>query len=235
VDDFRRLAELAEVGVATVGLLHELRQPLMAAKGLLELAHSEARPPSAEELALAADQLAHLQEVVEHHVGLGRREEPPRDILLLDGARWVQASIAQRARRLGASVAVDGEDAAVRLRPMALRQILLNLVGNALDAVSGQPVRQVSVRAARRGDRATVAVTDTGPGVPEGVAATLFDPFVTTKPAGRGTGLGLWIARALAEEAGGAVVLADTGPRGTRIEVRLPVSAGGGTGGSASS
>jgi two-component system C4-dicarboxylate transport sensor histidine kinase DctB len=104
-----------------------------------------------------------------------------------------------------------------------LRQVFVNLLQNALDAVEGLERRQVEIRLRRDGDAAVVEVVDSGSGFSAAVQADIFQPFVTSKPPGRGTGLGLYIARRAVEEAGGALELVSTSPAGTNMRARLPL------------
>jgi len=103
-------------------------------------------------------------------------------------------------------------------------QVILNLVLNAADAVgAGGKVR---VSAARSGDGVQLAVEDDGPGVDARVKAQLFEPFVTTKEVGKGTGLGLAVCRGLVEAAGGSITLDSDYTRGARFVVELPSGSG---------
>lgn len=111
-----------------------------------------------------------------------------------------------------------------------LTQVVLNLLLNAADAVAGEGTIVITVA---RHDETTLSlvVEDSGPGIAPAVLATLFEPFVTTKPAGRGTGLGLAVCHTLIERLGGTVTAdnalsADGKVTGARFEVRLPVVAG---------
>ena len=101
-----------------------------------------------------------------------------------------------------------------------LNQVWTNLIENAVDAMEGQG----TLRVAARGDGAGVVVeiADTGPGMPPEVVARAFEAFFTTKDVGRGTGLGLDIARRIVEEGHGGSLTIDTGPAGTTMRVALP-------------
>ncbi len=103
-----------------------------------------------------------------------------------------------------------------------LVQVLLNLVLNAADAIGDGG--RIVVRAQPTDDGARIAVEDDGPGVAEEVRGRLFEPFVTTKDVGKGTGLGLAVCRGLVEAAGGTVALDATFEGGARFVVDLPAA-----------
>jgi signal transduction histidine kinase len=103
-----------------------------------------------------------------------------------------------------------------------LNQVWTNLIDNAVDAMSSHGV--LRLRTARDGDQAVVEVTDEGPGIPEAVRDRMFEPFVTTKAAGKGSGLGLDNAKRIVERRHGGTLSFVTGPGGTTFTVRLPVS-----------
>jgi signal transduction histidine kinase len=111
--------------------------------------------------------------------------------------------------------------------PVKISQMLMNLVDNALYAAvehRGIADARVSLAARTVGDRVVIDVRDNGPGVPEGLRGTLFDPFVTTKPVGTGSGMGLAICWTTVEEHGGRLELAESGPEGSIFRVTLPRS-----------
>ncbi|PZF83070.1 ATP-binding protein [Jiangella anatolica] len=103
-----------------------------------------------------------------------------------------------------------------------LNQVWTNLIDNAVDAMDGHGV--LELRTYRDGDHAAVDVTDHGRGVPEEVQGRLFEPFVTTKPVGQGSGLGLDNAKRIVEKRHRGTIGFTTGPEGTTFTVRLPLS-----------
>ncbi len=220
--EWDRVAELAELGVLTASLLHELRQPLFAVKGRIQLARHRNEALQGEQLAEMLQQLSHIDELLDYYAGFGRLQEPPAPLDLREPVRRAVAMLAHRARQVGAAVHTDLGAAPIVItgRAMALRQVVVNLLQNALDAVEGREERRVRVEVSAD-THARLLVADTGPGVPEVVLARIFEPFVTTKPAGHGTGLGLYIARKLIEEACGTLAVEIDG--GTRVTVTLPV------------
>src|SRR3954471_3817373 len=101
-----------------------------------------------------------------------------------------------------------------------LNQVWTSLIDNALDAIG--PAGTLSVATRSDGDGAVVEIADTGPGIPPAIAARAFEPFFTTKAVGKGTGLGLDIARRIVEERHSGTIELDSGPGGTVLRVRLP-------------
>ena len=109
-------------------------------------------------------------------------------------------------------------------RPVQLSQVLVNLLGNAWDAVASSDAsaeRWVRIDVRADGDQVELAVTDSGPGVPTDAHARIFEPFFTTKEPERGTGLGLSLSRSFVEAHRGKLYL-DTKSRHTRFVVQLP-------------
>jgi two-component system nitrogen regulation sensor histidine kinase NtrY len=119
----------------------------------------------------------------------------------------------------------SGLPAPVRLDRQMFRRVLINLINNATRATEAQPVRRIVVRAdPPRGNRLRLHVDDNGPGIPEALRPTIFDPYVTHTTGG--TGLGLAIVKKIVVEHGGAIV-ADASPLGgARISITLPLDAG---------
>jgi signal transduction histidine kinase len=109
-----------------------------------------------------------------------------------------------------------------------LNQVWTNLVDNAVDAMEGVGTLRVTTRAA--GDRVVVEIADTGPGMPAAVRERAFEAFYTTKDVGKGTGLGLDIARRIVVDRHGGTIDIDSTPQGTVMRVQIPVRAASGRG-----
>jgi signal transduction histidine kinase/ActR/RegA family two-component response regulator len=108
--------------------------------------------------------------------------------------------------------------------PTHFLQILLNLAGNAKDAMGNTGCLTIVLRRDDESQRAIIEVADTGPGIPEDVAAHIFDPFFTTKPAGQGTGLGLANVKQLIEGMNGTVHLRTKLGQGSTFILSIPTS-----------
>jgi signal transduction histidine kinase len=107
--------------------------------------------------------------------------------------------------------------------PGELNQVWTNLIDNAVDAMDGDGTLRVAIR--HEGDSVVVEIGDSGPGLPAAVLARAFEPFFTTKEVGKGTGLGLDIARRIVVERHGGSIDIDSHPGRTAVRVRLPVVA----------
>ena len=106
----------------------------------------------------------------------------------------------------------------------ALNQVFLNLLKNAADAFEGRPGR-ISVKAALEGSFVLVEIQDDGPGIAPELREEVFDPFFSTKGAGKGSGLGLSIARRIVTEHGGQLELVAPEQGGACFRIQLPVPA----------
>jgi signal transduction histidine kinase len=139
-----------------------------------------------------------------------------------DALRLVKAEVRDR----GVSVDVEIAPALPQVTgdEVQLVQVILNLLLNALDAVSGLPEarRRIRVSAQADGEAVAIRVQDSGPGVPAAVAAQVFDPFFTTKPVG--LGMGLAITRSIVEAHGGSIGVSAAPGGGAVFDVRLPAA-----------
>src|SRR6267378_2831746 len=113
----------------------------------------------------------------------------------------------------------------VRCRGAEIAQVVLNLLGNAADAVEGSKLRTVRVRTWQADGRVHVEISDTGGGIDPAVRARLFEPFVTTKEIGKGTGLGLSICKNIIESHGGSISVDSEQGKGARFTFVLPAAA----------
>jgi signal transduction histidine kinase len=128
-----------------------------------------------------------------------------------------------KARAKSVAVTVEVEPGLPRVRGFAgeLNQIWANLIDNALDAVP--EAGRVDVTAKRERQRVVVRVVDNGAGIPPEIRDRLFEPFVTSKPVGKGTGLGLDIVRRLVTHNDGEIAF-ETAPGRTEFRVSLPIA-----------
>lgn len=120
---------------------------------------------------------------------------------------------------------VDESEKQALGNPGHVQQIVMNLVQNAIDALAEVECPALTLHVGERDQQILLQVIDNGPGISDKDASAIFDPFFTTKPVGKGTGLGLSISHKIAEEHGGTLTLARTGPDGSCFELTLPTEA----------
>jgi len=116
------------------------------------------------------------------------------------------------------------DDLLVLCRPVQLSQVLLNLIGNACDAVENVENKWIQLEAEREGSSIRISITDSGGGIPPGTQEKMFQPFFTTKEIGKGTGLGLSISKGIIEAHHGSLNI-DNQCKNTRFIVLLPAGA----------
>jgi two-component system C4-dicarboxylate transport sensor histidine kinase DctB len=230
---------LAEFGRFAAKQIHELRQPLFAIKGLAKLLLEK----DSVELDEVLDFARHIVEQSERLTGLvanlrqlsvpaqsGGKTRAEVGAVLVRVTSLLDFRLRKARVTLRTQIAPDVPPVAAA--PNALEQILINLLANALDAVSGSPAPIVQVRARVMAENprfASIEVADNGLGIAKALRARLFESFFTTKGDEQGTGLGLAVSREIARGAGGDLVLADeTGswnePVVTVFRLTLPVS-----------
>jgi two-component system, NtrC family, sensor kinase len=230
-DRLVRSERLASVGRLAAGLAHEIGNPISALMGLQDLVLAGGLSPEEERdfLVRMRKETERIHRILRDLLQFarpaaqplpGEAEAEPGDVET--AVRDTAALVAPQRSLKEVALEVDvGEGLpTVALGHEPLMQVILNLVMNAADAVgAGGKVR---VAAARTPGGVRLVVEDDGPGVDERVKAQLFEPFVTTKDVGKGTGLGLAVCRGLVEAAGGSIALDSEYERGARFVVELP-------------
>jgi signal transduction histidine kinase len=149
----------------------------------------------------------------------------PATVLLGDVVTRSVGTLRSLLRERRVTVERDAESSAVPVNGDAstLERVVINLIINAAQAMESQTTeRIIRIRVSGDGDTATLSVEDSGPGFLPGAVEHVFERFSTTKPAGKGTGLGLWMVSDIVTRHGGTISATDTG-HGARFTVKLPV------------
>ena len=205
-------------------LAHEVRNPVASVRNCLEVLRRRVEgDEEASELAdLAIDELLRMHELAEQMLDLHR---PERSDEACDAARVVEdvASVFRLGladQRVELTVETP-EDAWVGMPGDALKQVLLNLVQNAQDAVDGEG--SIEVRVTEAGANVRMDVLDSGPGISDDALPQVFDPFFTTKADVRGVGLGLFTAAGIVRSHGGRIAASNRADgTGARLTVEVP-------------
>src|SRR5437870_135374 len=217
--------KLAALGELAARIAHEIRNPVTAARSLAQQLSREPGLPWVAEHRLILEELERVERRVGELLRFARRDElrfEPVDLGEL--ARATLDALRPRLDAAGIAAGLEVSPGVVaRADRDKLRQVLVNLLENACDALATSPSpRRVTV-AVRNGEGvATLSVTDNGPGAPAEVLSRLFEPFFSTKQTG--TGLGLAIARHAVEAHGGAIVAAPAEGAGLAFRVTLPLA-----------
>jgi len=238
--ELRKAQSFADVGRVAASAAHDFNNFLTIIRGHTEMALGSVTSDStlAESLELIKHAAAGATTLTKQLLTIRRRPTPIQTIIDLNEA---VAGVERTLRSLLGS----RTEIAIQLRPDAclvradtgqIHRLLINLVVNARDATPDGGVVTVETGAAcddalgapskpmllPRGDYITLSVRDTGAGMDEATRSHIFEPFYTTKPAGQGTGLGLWIVRDIMERSGGAIDVRSTPGEGTEFVMYFP-------------
>ncbi len=222
-ESLRRAERLSALGQLSAGLAHEIRSPLSAIEGAVEIvARPELEPERREEFAaVVKKELARLNEMLNHFLEFARPRPPqlkPTNLQMLMEEVCGLVSEFTSGRNVTTRCSSMPLTATVSLDPDQVKEVLLNLLMNASEAMP--PGGTIEVWAEENPDAVVIYVMDEGPGVPEENLQRIFDPFYTTKPAG--TGLGLSISHRIMEQHGGRIEAKRNPDRGMTFSLVLP-------------
>ena len=225
----RRLVEgqrLEAVGRLAGGVAHDFNNLITGIAGYAELLHESLEPddPRRQELAEIRRACTRAADLTRQLLTFARRQVVlPR---LVDLNRVVREAepLLRRITEPGATLLVEPTDEplAVVIDPAQFEQVLTNLTVNARDAMPGGGT--IRIETSRTDGHAELMVSDEGVGIPEDAIPHLFEPFYTTKPAGKGTGLGLATVYGIVEQAGGRIEVRSTVGRGSTFRIHLPAA-----------
>ncbi len=227
-DELVQAGKLAAIGQMSTSIAHELNQPLAALRTLsgntVRFLERGALDTASTNLRTMNDLIDRMGRITASLRSFARRGEDS-GLASLDSA--VEATLQVLANRIGAcglQLHRDFDDQALAIDQTRLEQILVNLIGNALDAMTAQAHPQLWLEGELAGDRYRLRVRDNGHGIDHEARKHLFEPFFTTKPGEHGLGLGLTLSASLAAAAKGALSVEHPAGGGTAFVLSLPLA-----------
>jgi PAS domain S-box-containing protein len=207
------IERMSSLGTMVGGVAHEINNPLMGVINYVEFARDKAADEKSKEvLDSALHEINRIKTIVQNMMVFVRvdstttalcnvTEAVDQTVALLDGELQKHA--------IQVSVELADGLPQVKCNLGSLEQVLVNLLLNARDAVAEQAERRITIKGVCEDEKVVITVCDNGPGIKEEALTSIFVPFFTTKPAGKGTGLGLAVSRQLVEKYGGSLRLQD--------------------------
>jgi two-component system NtrC family sensor kinase len=226
-DQLRHADRLATIGELAAGVAHELNEPLGNILGFAQLAKKCSGLPKQAEQDIEKAIIAslHAREVVKKLMLFARRMPPKKtqvnlNRLVEEGLYFLESRCAKEGIELKSVLLPDLPE--ITADPGQLTQVLVNLVVNAIQAMPQGGKLTVQTLAGK--GYVSLIVEDTGVGMSEDVMKNIFMPFFTTKEVDQGTGLGLPVVHGIVTSHGGSIKVESQVGRGTRFEVKLPLT-----------
>ena len=219
-----RSEKLAGLGQLVAGVAHELNNPLTGIIGYTDLLAEEVHDANPRRrIEKLGNEARRMKRILDGLLRFGRQNNSITRSTALEPVLRDVVQLREyhlRAHGISLDMQVEPMLAPIGISEDELKQLMLNILNNAIDAVEESAKREIRIRASSQSGRAIIRVEDTGPGF--GDLARAFDPFYTTKPVGKGTGLGLSICYGIVQECGGEITLANQNPYGASIIIDLP-------------
>jgi signal transduction histidine kinase/ActR/RegA family two-component response regulator len=218
---------LSTVGKLAAGLVHEITNPLTVVLGQAELVMGELADSTRgrERVRIIIQETSRAARLLQKVLQLAQPQPSERrPCALEDQVQWVVELKRHELDRDGIRIVTElAPVSSVYADQDQIRQVLLNLVQNAHQALAKHPgPRVLTLSTAEANGRVRVEVRDTGPGIPPELLPRIFDAFFTTKPPGEGTGLGLWVSYSIVEQHQGRLSCESRPDGGATFIVELP-------------
>jgi signal transduction histidine kinase len=222
-----RAEQMVALGQVAAGFAHELRNPLTAIKGLIQVNRKELeeRRVPADDLRVIEHEIRRMERSLQNFLDFARPAVPNRQRILLSAIiERVIALVEGRARKQQVTIRIPELPGAlwVNADQDLIQQLLLNLILNALDAMPQGGSIWIEARP-ESSDQVTVCVRDVGPGIAPHILPVIFERFVSSKETG--VGLGLPVSRRIAQEHGGDLAVENLPEGGASFTFQLPIAA----------
>jgi len=226
-DELVQAGKLAAIGQMSTSIAHELNQPLAALRTLsgntVRFLERGALETASTNLRTINDLVDRMGRITASLRAFARRGDDKGQAKLSKAVDAALQLLAGRLENFSLTLHQDFVDAELMIDQTRLEQILVNLIGNALDAMHAQPLPELWLEGAVLEDRYRLLVRDNGHGIDDEARKHLFEPFFTTKPGEQGLGLGLTLSASLAAATGGSLSVEHPASGGTQFVLCLPV------------
>ncbi|MDU8501911.1 ATP-binding protein [Pseudomonas syringae] len=225
-DELVQAGKLAAIGQMSTSIAHELNQPLAALRTLsgntVRFLERGALDTASANLRTINDLVDRMGRITASLRAFARRGDDQGQAQLSKAVEAAAQLLGVRLEQSGLTLHRDFVDATLTIDQTRLEQILVNLIGNALDAMFNQPAPELWLTGSIEDGRYRLRVRDNGHGIDTETRKHLFEPFFTTKPGEQGLGLGLTLSASLAAAAGGSLSAEHPGDGGTTFVLSLP-------------
>jgi two-component system, NtrC family, sensor kinase len=221
-----RTEKLAGIGQLVAGMAHELNNPLTAVLGYAEMmSELSTDAQTRQQATIIQRESLRMKRIIDNLVRFAKQDKAERKLISINSALDDALKVGNyqaKHRRVGLEIQVERDLPMVHFDEAQLKQVFLNLLNNAFEAVQDSSKKQISVRGMLNHGIVSVSVTDSGNGFsnPERV----FDPFFTTKSVGKGPGLGLSVCYGIVKQHGGDIRAFNVQPHGAGVTIELPVA-----------
>ena len=219
--------KMAELGKISAGVVHELNAPLSVIISASQMIMREEGVPEAvmEMIARISSEAQRLSHLTKGLLNFSSHDETVGEVDLNLTVDFILNFLNYEAARRGVIVLkqLDYTLPVIRIDTNLLKQILLNIIMNALQAIENGGGKLLVETSAAGDDHVCFVIADNGPGIPVEVIDRIFERYFTTKKPGEGTGLGLFVTKNLVENMGGEIKVTSRSGGGTMFTVTLPV------------
>ena len=221
-----RSEKLSGMGQLVAGMAHELNNPLTAVLGYSEILLETATDQAVRNnVSVIQRESMRMKRIIENLVRFAKRDRAESRLLSMNSALQETLKLwTYQARSRGVQLEVDiAKDLPmIRFDENQLKQVFLNLLGNAFEAVDGADERHVTIECKQQEGFVVLTVCDSGPGFQD--PERIFDPFFSTKGVGKGPGLGLSVCYGIVKQHGGEIRAHNLSPHGACITIELPTA-----------
>ncbi len=220
--------KLVALGHLAAGVAHEINNPLGIMLCYTDLLKRQLAdfPQGLKDLHTIEKQTLNCKRIVTDLLQFARSEESEKRVIDLNGIVREVAGIFThqlRKQKVGLHLDLDEEPVDIRLDADKFKQVLVNLLMNALQAIDGPGDIRIVTRYVDEQKAALITVSDNGPGIPVEIRSRIFDPFFSTKKTGESTGLGLSVSYGIIQEHGGEIIVNSEPGQGSEFTIILPL------------